>query len=996
MRVSSFIVVVFLLSTPALALNPMLRIGQYAHTAWTLRNDALKGYPRSIAQTVDGYLWLGTELGIVRFDGTRFVPWQPPSGASLPSDSVVRLIGTRDGGLWIGTQQGLACWKNGTLTHYDALAGDYVSALLEARDGTVWVGTSAGLRGTAKLCAIRSGRADCAGADAGLGRFVASLYEDASGTLWVGAATGLWRWKPGPPTIYRTTSLFPELHAIAGGDDGTVLVATTSEIRELSNGALTRYPLQAAGQLRPLALLRDRDGGLWIGTQDQGVLRTYRGRTDRFTRADGSSISFVTALFEDREGNVWVASLKGLDQFRELVVTTISAREGLSSDSVASVLSARDGSVWLGTGNGLDRWKAGRIARHRAPLGALNGGIGSLFEDARGRLWASSHGGIGFLHAGRATAVGAIGRGYVQAIAEDAPDSLWISDQERGLVHLRGSQVVELIPWTRFGGRNARTLAANPGGGLWLGFFQGGVALLSDGAVRMAYDAADGLGRGQVTSLHIDRHGALWAATEGGLSRLQDGRITTLTRKNGLPCETVHWVIEDDSRALWLYTACGLVRVVQSEVEAWTGDPARTVALSIYDETDGVWVRSTLGSYGPKVAKSADGRLWFATYSGAGVIDPARLPFNASVPPVHIEQVTADRQTLDAATRVRLPAGLRDLRIMYTATSLVAPEKVRFRYRLEGRDRDWVDAGGRREAFYTDLPPKSYRFRVIAANNDGVWNDEGAVWDFSIQPTLYQTTVFKVGAAGLALVVLWASYLVRVRRLAAEMHVRFEERLTERTRMAQELHDTFLQGFLSTSMQLHILADELSDTPARSKLERILGRLRTVMEEGRLTVFSLRAPTGIDDLEHALARDGADLRGDQPVDLRVMVEGKRQPIRPLIRDEIYRICREALANAFRHARATRVEVAFEYDAAHLRVHVRDDGCGIRQEVIDEGLEGHLGIHGMRQRAERIGATLKLWSRAAGGTEVELVVPAHVVFQPEIAVRDAGGPSVSPI
>lgn len=981
--------VALLVGTPALALNPVLRISQYAHAAWTLRDDSLKGYPRSIAQTVDGYLWLGTEFGVFRFDGVRFVAWQPPSGAHLPSSSVVQLLGTRDGALWIGTLKGLARWKDNVLTAYDALAEECVSALAEDRGGTLWAGTSAGLAGAAKLCAVRDDHADCTSTQARLGRFITSLFEDPAGNLWVGAATGLWRWKPGPPQVFLPPMPFPELHSIAAGDAATVLVAVNNDVRQLSNGALTPYPVQVTEPLRPLALLRDRDGGLWIGTQAQGLVHTYRGQTDRFTRADGSSGNYITALFEDREGNVWVATLKGLDRYREFAVTTISAREDLSSDSVQSVLAGADHSVWMGTGKGLNQWIDGHVTRQRAPAGVLSDGIGSLFEDARGRLWASSHHGVAFFSNGRATSVSAIGNGYVHAFAGGGPDQLWIADQERGLFHLRGARVAELTPWSIFGGRNARALAADPGGGVWLGFFQGGVALLKDGAVRVSYGPADGLGHGQVTSLRSDGQGGVWAATEGGLSHIQNGHIATLSRQNGLPCDTVHWSIEDDLGSVWLYTACGLLRVSHSEHEAWMRDARRTVSFRVYDETDGVLVRSTLGSYGPKVAKAADGRVWFATDGGVAVIDPRTVRLNTIAPGAHIEQITADRQTFDPLSHLRLPAGVRDLRIAFTAPSLTVPEKVRFRYRLEGRDGTWVDAGSRREAFYTDLPPRSYRFSVIAANEHGVWDRVPALWEFSIQPTVMQTAAFKIASGLVALLVLSSIYLARVRHLAAELNLRFEERLGERARMAQELHDTFLQGFLSTSMQLHLLAEEFTDTPARSKLERILGRLRTVIEEGRNTVFSLRAPVSVDDLEEALARDGADLRGEQAVDLRIVVEGKRQPLRPLIRDKIYWICRESLANAFLHARATRIEVALEYDAKHLRIHVRDNGCGIHHDLLESALDGHLGVQSMRERAERIGAALRLWSRPDGGTEMELVVPGDVAFQLPL-----GGRSIS--
>jgi ligand-binding sensor domain-containing protein/signal transduction histidine kinase len=988
-RVSSVILALLACAAPARALNAFLDISQYAHTAWTLRDGAFRGYPKSLAQTADGYLWLGTEFGVQRFDGVRFISWQPPAGAKLPSDSIVKLLAARDGSLWIGTARGLARWKDATLTAYDDLTGQYVAALIEDRDGTIWAGTSAGITGTARLCAVQGGRVQCHGSDGAFGRFVICLYEDARGTLWVGAATGLLQWKPGARTVVAMRDPFSEIHSVAESQNGAMLVALNREIDTVVDGRLVPYDLTGGDgrPIKPTALLRDRNGGLWIGTQDQGLLHQHRGRIDRFVRADGLSSDLVLGLFEDVEGNIWVATPNGLDRFRDFAVITFSSKQGLSSDTVLSVLPSRGGGVWLGTVGGLNQWRNGTIRPGPVAPGATAEGVASLFEDRRGRLWVSAPHGLAFFENGRFTPVPAVGKGYVHAIAEDRPESLWVSDQERGLFQLRGAEVVQLIPWTTFGGRNARALFADPRGGLWLGFFQGGVSLFKDGTIARSYGTADGLGEGEVSQFHFDADGTLWAATQGGLSRLKDGRVSTLTRQNGLPCDTIRWAMDDGAGSMWLHTACALVRVARSEIEAWTANAKHVLTLTVYDSSDGVPGHSNIGSYSPRAAMSMDGRLWFATYDGVGVLDPHHLPFNRVVPPVHIEQITADRRVYDASGDLRLPPLVRDLRIDYTALSLTAPEKVRFRYRLEGRDADWVEAGNRRQAFYTDLPPRSYRFHVIAANNDGVWNRDGAVWGFSIQPAFYQTRGFRVAAVLCLVLGSWGIYRLRLARMTERLNLRFEERLAERTRIARELHDTLLQGSLSASMQLYVLADEVADPPVRSKLDHILKRLSQVNEEGRQTVQALRAqPTASEDLEVVLARDAEELREQQAVNIRVVVEGKRQPIHPLIRDEVYRIGREVLANTFRHAAATRVDIEIEYGPDRLRVTLRDNGRGIDPSIVKSGRPGHWGILGMRERAERIGATLKLSSGLDAGTEVEAIVPAHVAFKEAAPAR----------
>ena len=972
------------LAAPLSALDASIDISQYAHTAWTLRDGAFRGYPKSLAQTSDGYLWLGTEFGLLRFDGVRFVSWQFPSGTRLPSDSVVKLLATRDGSLWIGTTAGVARLRDHALTTYRELDGQYVSALLADRNGTIWAGTSAGITGAAKLCAIQRERVRCEGQDGVFGRFVICLYEDTGGALWVGAATGLWRWRGGERRAYAMPDPFSEIHWVTEDEHGAILVALNRVIQRIVDGALQPYPLPAMTdrQIKPTSLLRDRHGSLWIGTQDQGLLHVHDGRVDRFVRADGLSGDLVTGLFEDVEGNIWTATLNGLDRFREVAVATFAARQGLSSDTVVSVLAGHDGSTWIGTVDGLNRWRDGTISAVTLSPGAAHADVASLFEDRRGRLWVSSPRGLAYVEGGRMTAVSGVGKGYIHAIAEDCDDTLWVSDQERGLFTLRDGRVVALVPWTAFGGRTVRTLVADPKrGGLWLGFFQGGVAYFKDGRVLQSYGVTEGVGSGEVTHLQLDDEGALWAATSGGLGRIKDGRVATLTTRNGLPCDVVRWAMDDGAGALWLYTICGLVRIASDEISAWAANPSSVVRPTVYGSSDGVPSHSSVGSYSPRVARSMDGRLWFATYDGVGVVDPHHLPSNTIAPPVHIEQIIADRTTYDASSELRLPPRVRDLRIDYTALSLTVPEKVRFRYKLEGRDQDWVDAGNRRQAFYTDLPPRAYRFRVIASNNDGVWNQTGAVGSFTIEPALYETSGFRLGVVFLLALSVWALYRLRLARMTEHLNLRFEERLAERTRIARELHDTLLQGSLSASMQLYVLADEVIDPPVKSKLDHILKRLSQVNEEGRQTVQALRSqPSTADALELALARDAEELRGSQAVGIRVVVEGKRQPLHPLIRDEVYRIARESLANTFHHAGATRVEIEIDYAADCLRVRLRDNGRGIDPAIVRSGRPGHWGIHGMRERAERIGATLKLLSGVGAGTEIDVVVPAQVAFQ----------------
>ncbi len=719
----------------ASALSPSLDINQYAHKAWTVREGFFKGAVQAIAQTPDGYLWLGTEFGLLRFDGARTTPWEPPAGQRRPSSFVSKLLVSRDGRLWIGTNEGLASWKDGKLTPYPELAGLFVESLLEDREGTIWAGAF-GVP-TGRLCAIQSSETRCYGEDGRFGSVVVSVHEDSRGTLWAGAAAGLWRWKPGPPQLYPMPDI---MYAMTEDENGALLISMRGGIRQLIDGKVEAHPVPGAGrQFNPTRLLRDRNGGIWIGTSDSGLVHVHRGRADLFTQSDGLSGDHISSFFEDREGDIWVATTNGLDRFRDFAIPTISVKQGLSNDGVLSVLAATDGSIWLGTLDGFNRWKDGRVTIYRKGSSGLPGNVHSLFQDESGRIWVSTFSGVAYFENGRFIPVSGVPGGIVHAIAGDRAGNLWIGNQDHGLLHLLGEKVVEQIPWANLGTKDIATtlLSDTVQGGLWIGFFQGGLEYFKDGQVRASYSTADGLGQGRVAGLQLDGDGTLWAATEGGLSRLKNGRIATLTARNGLPCESAQWVMEDDDHAFWLGTACGLVRVRRPALDAGVADPKRTIRTTVFDSSDGVRSHALPSGYNPGVAKSADGKIWFLPLEGVSVIDPRHLPFNQLPPPVRIEQITADRKTYEASSNLRLPPLVRDLELDYTALSLVEPEKNRFRVKLEGYDRDWQDLGNRRQAFYTNLGPRNYRFRVMASNNSGVWSGKYHVFRLSKSPLAY-------------------------------------------------------------------------------------------------------------------------------------------------------------------------------------------------------------------------------------------------------------------
>jgi signal transduction histidine kinase/ligand-binding sensor domain-containing protein len=1005
----------------ALALDPSLDVSQYAHTSWKVRDGFPKGIVYAIAQTPDGYLWLGTEVGLFRFDGVRSVLWQATTD-HLPGNSVGSLLAAKDGSLWIGTNNGVASLKDGKLTQYPELTGHHFVSLVQDREGTVWAGGNADSSG--RLCAIQSSKVQCYGQDGSLGRGVVSLVEDRRGGLWAGTNAGVWKWKPGSPRYYRLLNEVIAPGGVIEGDKGDLLIALRREIRQLVDGKIEAYDLPIHGaEFKPLSLLRDRNGGLWIGTLDRGLLHVHEGRTDVFAQSDGLSGDFIKSLFEDREGNIWVATLNGLDRFRDFAVATVSLGQGLSNSVVWSVLAATDGSVWTGTPDGLNRWKDGQVTIYRkrgefregerekwrsfgrvrqiTGSGLPDNVIESLFEDDRGRVWVSTRRGVAYLENGRFVSLAAV-PGGVHSISGDAEGNLWIS-QDQSLFHLFRGSLIDQIPWATIGGKTGAVpmLLSDPlRGGLWLGFWgEGGVAYFKDGKVQARYAIADGLGKGQVSDLQLDQDGTLWAATEGGLSRIKNEHVATLTSKNGLPCDTVHWSMEDDDRSFWLYTACGLLRIARAELDAWIADPQRTIQATVFDSSDGVRSHPTTSGYSPRVTKAPDGEFWFLPFDGVSVIDPHHIPFNKLPPPVHIEQIVADRKTYDTASdrsgNLGLPPLIRDLEIDYTALSLVAPEKNRFRYKLEGLDKDWHDVGNRRQAFYTNLPPRHYRFRVAAANNSGVWNEEGAFLDFNIAPAYYQTNWFRSLCGLTFLAMLWTVYRLRVNTLkrkqaALEQHQILLERHqveiralneqmikaqeAERMRISGDLHDGVLQQITSLTLRLGKVKRQVPpDSEATATVNSLQQQLIQIGTDIRHISHELHPAllqeSGLPAALSSYCEEFSNVRG-LPVSCET--DESVQELSPGAALCLYRIAQEALGNAAKYSQARKVEVRLTRSNGLVCLTVSDDGVGCDPERI--GKSGGLGVINMRERVLQLRGTFEFKSETGRGTTVKAEVP----------------------
>jgi signal transduction histidine kinase len=481
--------------------------------------------------------------------------------------------------------------------------------------------------------------------------------------------------------------------------------------------------------------------------------------------------------------------------------------------------------------------------------------------------------------------------------------------------------------------------------------------------------------------------GSVLAAATFGLMGWHQGTRRLMTVRNGLPCDFVSGVVEDNHGTVWLATPCALLGIAPDEISEWWRDPNVRVHPRILNSFDG-W-QSRFVAFQP-TARSADGRLWFANQRGVQIFDPEHLTTNTLPPPVFIEGLVADRREFSADTgmllppqTLRLPPHTRDLQFNYTALSMVVPQKVRFRYRLEGHDSDWQEVGSRRQAFYNDLPPGDYRFRVIASNNDGVWNSAGDSVSFSIAPAWYQTNLFRSVCLLLAILTFWLIYRLRARQIEAAIWSRFNERLAERTRVARDIHDTLLQTIQGSKMVAdHAVQHAADTTRLRAAMEQLVDWLARATQEGRAALTSLRADTpGGYDLLEALKRAAHTEAASSSLAVTVVTSGEPREVHPIVSDEVCRIAREAIRNICMHSSANKMTLELEYEQ-RLVLRVTDDGIGMDTAVLEHGRPGHFGLLGMRERAARIGGKLTITSAPGAGTVVTLVVPGGLAFRSE--------------
>jgi PAS domain S-box-containing protein len=772
-----FVFFLFTIS-PAGALDTSRQISQYGHTAWRVEDGVFAGTPNAIAQTTDGYLWIGTQAGLTRFDGVRFVSWRPPEGKQLPSSRINSLLGARDGSLWIGTTKGLARWRNRELINYKDPTGT-IMAILEDHAGTIWVARANFADAKGPLCKVTDTGLRCYGKDDGIALpYAVTLANDSRGNIWLAGGLKVSRWQTDSAGTYVSPGLNPAeifngVVALADKADGPLWVGLIQPgkgggLQQLAQGAWKPFvtPEFDGSTLKVTALLADRDSCLWVGTLNQGIYRIQGNKVDHFRSSDGLSGDAVTRLFQDREGSIWIATSRGIDMFHDLRVVSFSTRQGLSADQVNSVLASRDGTVWIGN-YGLDALRSGKITSIQPRNGLPGRAVTSLLEDRAGRLWVGVDRELSVYERGYfrkiPTREGSP-LGAARAMSEDVDGSIWVATDDPIAMHPRLFRIQDLrireeIHSPQLPAINA--LAPDPHGGVWLGLTNGGLARFRNG--QMEFFPFGSPHDGPVYGLLVNSDASILAATPSGLVGWRNGTLQTLTVRNGLPCDVIYSLISDRQATLWLYAACGVIAIPNAELQRWWKSPGATVKSRLFDVFDGARPMST--PFQPNASRSPDGRLWFANQNVVQMIDPLHLDDNPIAPPVHIEEIIADHKNYAPRNGLRLPALTRNLEIDYTALSLVAPQKVRFRYKLEGHDSEWQYPGTRRQAFYADLRPGNYRFRVIACNNDGVWNEEGATIALSLAAAWYQTWWFLGICVAAFVALLWGLYRLRIRQL---------------------------------------------------------------------------------------------------------------------------------------------------------------------------------------------------------------------------------------
>jgi signal transduction histidine kinase/ligand-binding sensor domain-containing protein len=946
----------------------------YAMAVWASEKGLPPGDVFAIAQDAEGFLWLGTPTGLLRFDGHHFTPWQPANAESaLPSGPVHAIVPSHDGSIWVGLGGGggVVRLHRGELTRHQTTDGapPGVTSMIQDRQGAIWVAARRG------LYKFFNGRWTLLGkADGYSGAEAFSLYEDRSGQLWAGTASGVYQRKKDVFELVDATST--NVQSLTEDASGAIWVTDSREVlMRLSTHSVPQHERRIRLPTGAWRLMRDSHGQIWAAAFGGGLMRVRdplhaSAIVERFEYEDRLAGS-PRSLYEDREGNIWVGMRGGLIRLSESSFDNVSELEGLSNDGVRTATVGSDGSVWVATGHGLNRFSSsGRTAYSLSQTMALH-------SERNGTLWIAGSQQIGQFVGGRLVPYPVpeiVRTSRVMALTTDLDGTLWLCTAIRGVMTWNGKTLSRFEGETNLGDRACQSIYLDKQGRVWIGLLSGGVVVHEKGVFR-SFGENEGLARGTVLAILEDTRGTVWFSTSAGVSRIQNGRVTSITADNAPVKDLVPVLVEDLAGHIWVGVNSGaaVIRFHPSEVDKIAGNPAYQLEYSLYDESDGMQLGSQTWQAGVGGVRGGDGRLWVATGLGMTVIDPSRLPLSRRPPPPYIEAVVADGRRVTPDRDLALPTGTSTLRIEFGTISLSSSSKLRFRYMLDGLDEEWVYAGNVREATYSSVPPGDYRFRVSTTAN-GEWT-EAARWEFSVAPPFYRTRDFAVLSV-LGLAAMFASaWWFRLRAVRNQYALVF----AERARVSREIHDTLLQSLAAIGVELETIATQLAPTqdPARDGLRRLRRQVGHCLREARESILELRntslKPRALVDVLRELAEHTTRTKG---IRTEFSVTGRARACTGDADVQLLRIAQEAVNNAIKHGRATHIHITLGFERDGVRLTIADNGCGFVPEERDPAPASgeHLGLLTMRERAARLRGRLALISSPGVGTTIEAAVP----------------------
>ena len=962
---------------PAQAQQPAARLlDQFTHTAW----GALDSAPvdiLSITQTSDGWLWMATGTGLYRFDGMRYERMDSVDGHALLSSNVRTLYAPPEGGLWVGYRMGggISHFHRGQVRHYAAgqgLPAGAITSITRAPDGVLWIAARDG------LARLEGQRFVTVGANEGLPpRRARQVLFDKSGRQWAAMQGGVYS-RADTRSAFRPAWPRGDLSGIALAPDGTLWASDVDSYYRVQAEA-PAGEAAARPALLGTNMYFDRDGNQWL-FRAGGLERRAAGSNGPLLPQDLNG-GLPQSFFQDREGNVWIGTSAGLNRFRRNRLLTLPLHTTFNHPAIAA---ANGDGVWAG-----DRLGALHVL---GPEGerrnVLSGRISALYRDPAGVLWAGNGEEVWSVDGDRVERhlLPPEAQSYeVQAMSRAAGGGLWVSIVKEGLYLLKDGawqrQPALQLAAPDSADQFPTSLAEGADGALWAGYIRNHIARMDHGQITI-YGTDQGLELGNVLTLY--RSGTqLWAGGERGVAWFDGRRFLPLHGRKGEIFRGVSGIARTAAGDLWLFGTEGLTRISVEQLRLAMATPGYEVDYERFDAHDGLLGAASQLRPMPSLVLADDGLLWMATANRINWINPTQITRNPVPPAVLVQDLVVGEQHYSPLAGLTLPKSTNNLRIDYTALSLSVPERVRFRYRLDGVDRDWQDPGARRQAFYTNLEPGEYRFRVLAANEDGIWTPQETTLTFHIPPTFIETIWFKLLCALATGLLLWCAYRLRLRHVTRQLRRRLEDRADERERIARTLHDTFLQSVQGLMLRVQTLLRRLPpDGDAYQLVEKILNQADLVIAEGRNQVRGLRSvQTHHNDLPHMFGELGQELREDHAADFALIVTGQQTALTDEGREHLYHIGREALLNAFRHAGAKRIELELGYAVSSFTLRVRDDGRGIGEQVLATGERpGHWGLLGMRERALKISAALDLWCRPGMGTVVQVCAPGAAVYQ----------------